>query len=166
VPLCKSSSSATGAFGWLSLCPGDGSTSGLKNELTAPCNPNIDVPTWIPSNSGASGQNQNQIMDTMNANFHGKTLLIPLFDGTCKTQPTSNGLADCTSSGQQVQYYHIPGFVAFLFDTAESKGTNCPGNGSSSCLTGWFVRYVTQGPVGQYGGGQIPASALGVQLVH
>ena len=37
------------------------------------------------------------------------------------------------------------------------------GNGSSSCLAGWFVRYITSGPVA---GGPIGNSdAIGVQLI-
>jgi hypothetical protein len=38
------------------------------------------------------------------------------------------------------------------------------GNGSSSCMVGWFVRYVTSGPVGT---GQIHnGEAIGVQLIR
>ena len=37
------------------------------------------------------------------------------------------------------------------------------GNGSSSCAVGWFVRYITSGPVGS---GQInEGEALGIQLI-
>ena len=38
------------------------------------------------------------------------------------------------------------------------------GNGSSSCMAGWFVRYVTSGPVGS---GQINnGETIGVQLIR
>ena len=38
------------------------------------------------------------------------------------------------------------------------------GNGSMSCMAGWFVRYVTSGPVGS---GQINnGEALGIQLIR
>jgi hypothetical protein len=38
------------------------------------------------------------------------------------------------------------------------------GNGSSSCLAGWFVRYITSGPVGS--GPITGASAIGIQLIR
>ena len=38
------------------------------------------------------------------------------------------------------------------------------GNGSSSCMAGWFVRYVTSGPVG--GGAINNGEAIGVQLIR
>ncbi len=37
------------------------------------------------------------------------------------------------------------------------------GNGSSSCLVGWFVRYITAGPVGSGSIGN--SDAIGVQLI-
>ena len=38
------------------------------------------------------------------------------------------------------------------------------GNGSSSCIAGWFVRYVTSGPVGA--GDVTGAGAVSVQLIR
>ena len=38
------------------------------------------------------------------------------------------------------------------------------GNGSSSCMAGWFVRYVTSGPVGA--GTIANGEAIGVQLIR
>ena len=38
------------------------------------------------------------------------------------------------------------------------------GNGSTSCLAGWFVRYITSGPVGA-GPDRRRSGAIGVQLV-
>ena len=38
------------------------------------------------------------------------------------------------------------------------------GNGSSSCIAGWFVRYVTSGPVGT--GNITNGEAIGVQLIR
>ena len=38
------------------------------------------------------------------------------------------------------------------------------GNGSASCMAGWFVRYVTSGPVGS--GAIFDGEAIGVQLVR
>jgi hypothetical protein len=38
------------------------------------------------------------------------------------------------------------------------------GNGSSSCIAGWFIRYITSGPVGS--GDILGAGAIGVQLIR
>jgi hypothetical protein len=38
------------------------------------------------------------------------------------------------------------------------------GNGSSSCVAGWFVRYITAGPVGLGAVGN--TDAIGVQLIR
>jgi hypothetical protein len=62
--------------------------------------------------------------------------------------------------------YHITGVVAFYVDymSYSNKGNNSAcnsfvnadgqtviaigGNGSSSCIAGWFVQFITTGPVG------------------
>ena len=38
------------------------------------------------------------------------------------------------------------------------------GNGSTSCMAGWFVRYVTSGPVGS--GPINNGEAIGIQLIR
>jgi hypothetical protein len=37
------------------------------------------------------------------------------------------------------------------------------GNGSKTCMKGWFVRFITQGPV-TAGSGSDDTSAIGIQL--
>ena len=96
--------------------------------------------------------------------------------------PTTGQLADCTNPGNGNNlYYHIIKFAGFLLDHAYIQGNNGPacnsapgitvtppagGNGGTSCLKGWFVRYVTQGPVGVFNPGTDNGDALGVQLIH
>ena len=83
-------------------------------------------------------------------------MLIPICDGDCSTSGGSNGK------------YHIIRIASFFLDyisfdnnpnnslckltTSPKYGTSMvnivDGNGSSSCMAGWFVRYVTSGPVG------------------
>jgi hypothetical protein len=64
-------------------------------------------------------------------------------------------------------------YVDYMSDQNGGQNTACEGNGttllpiagngSSSCLAGWFVRYITSGPVGA---GPIQgAGAVGIQLV-
>ncbi len=40
------------------------------------------------------------------------------------------------------------------------------GNGSNGCLKGWFVRFISQGPVSQYDPNTDKGASLGVQLVR
>ena len=82
------------------------------------------------------------------------------------------------------KFYHVIRIASFYLDylsdsnndnnaacsaaTSPTYGTDLDnivgGNGSSSCLVGWFVRWVTSGPVGT---GQINnGEAIGVQLIR
>ena len=170
VPLCKV---GPGGVGWLDFgCPGN-----LSQQITNPCNASFDIPTWLHTSPG----NPNSVETEMNT-YRDKVILIPLFDGTCRSVPTSGLLPDCTDPGNGNNlYYHIPKFAGFLLDQAYIQGNNGPacnsapgitvtppagGNGGTGCLKGWFVRYVTQGPVGAYNPAQDAAAALGVQLIH
>ncbi len=170
VPLCKV---GPGGVGWLDMgCGGN-----LSSQITAPCNKAFDIPTWLHTSPG----NPNSVESEMNT-YQDKVILIPLFDGTCRSVPTSGLLPDCTDPGNGNNlYYHIPKFAGFLLDQAYIQGNNRPacnsapgitvtppagGNGGTSCLKGWFVRYVTQGPVGAYDPTQDAGAALGVQLIH
>ncbi len=170
VPLCKV---GPGGVGWLDL--GCGGT--LKQQITNPCNSAFDIPTWLHTSPG----NPNSVEGQMNS-YIDKVILIPLFDGTCRDIPASGFLPDCTDPGNGNNlYFHIPKFAGFLLDRAYIQGNNKPacnsapgitvtppagGNGGTSCLKGWFVRYITQGPVGAFDPTQDSAAALGVQLQH
>lgn len=170
VPLCKV---GPGGVGWLDICP----SGNLSQQITTGCNVSFDIPTWIHTNPG----NPNNVEGEMNT-YIDKVILLPLFDGTCRSIPASGLLPDCTNPGNGNNlYFHIPKFTAFLLDRAYIQGNNGPacnsapgitvtppagGNGGTSCLKGWFVRYITQGPVGAFDPTQDSAAALGVQLIH
>jgi Flp pilus assembly protein TadG len=170
VPLCKV---GPGGVGWLDICP----SGNLSQQITTPCNVSFDIPTWIHTNPG----NPNNVDSEVNG-YDDKVIMLPLFDGTCRSIPASGLLPDCTNPGNGNNlYFHIPKFAAFLLDHAYIQGSNkvpcnsapgitvtppAGGNGGTSCLKGWFVRYVTQGPVGQFDPTQDSASMLGVQLIH
>jgi Flp pilus assembly protein TadG len=164
VPLCKT---GPGGVGWIETgCPGN-----LQQQIDNPCDVSWDIPTWLRTSPG----NPNNI-DL--SNWDGKIVLIPLFDGTCRSKPSSGALADCTDPGNGTNlWYHIPYFVAMLVDHSYIQGNNNPecnhapgsppagGNGSNGCVKGWFIEYVYSGPVTPYTGGGNP-SVLGVQLIH
>jgi hypothetical protein len=104
--------------------------------------------------------------------LHGETVLIPICDAD-----------ECNTDGGSHATYHIIGVVSFYIDYMDDsnnpKNSNCQthyntdtppqqlvtiaGNGSSSCLAGWFVRFITAGPVGP--GTVANAGSLGIQLI-
>jgi hypothetical protein len=164
-PLCKV---GPGGVGWLDMCGGQ-----LGDQLENPCNKAFDIPTWIHTSTG----NPNSVEDEMNTHM-GEVILIPLFDATCRVIPTSGLTQDCTDPGNGNNlYYHIPKFVAMLLDRGYIQGNNGPacnnppgipagGNGGLSCLKGWFVEYVIQGPVGQFDPTEDNGAILSIQLIH
>jgi Flp pilus assembly protein TadG len=173
VPLCKN---GPGGVGWLEMgCGGN-----LEDQIEQPCNEGFDIPVWLQSSTG----NVNAVDNEINK-WAGTTILVPMFDATCRDVPSTGLPADCTDPGNGTSlWYHIPRFAEFLLDHAYIQGNNneicntAPGtpfigaNGGSSCLKGWFVQYVMQGPVGRYvpcDGTDPNCSAepiLGVQLVR
>lgn len=165
VPLCTTDA---GSVGWLDLGPGN-----LSQEITNPTNRAFDLPVWLQTQTG----NSNAVETAMNG-YAGEVILIPMFDGTCKVQPSGTNLSDCPNGQEGVgnnTWYHVPKFTGFFLDHAYIAGNNRPdcanppgsptmgGNGAISCMKGWFVRFITQGPV-VAGGGTDATSAIGVQL--
>jgi hypothetical protein len=157
VPLCKTGG---GSFMILDL---DGTPNNCADEVTNP--PAIQFASFPVDVQSDNGNNcAKQMVDEVNA-LSGTVVLIPVCDGECVTGNGSNAV------------YHIIRVAAFYLDymsdqnggnnlACQGNGTTLvpiAGNGSSSCLAGWFVRYITSGPVG---GGEIQgAGAIGVQLV-
>ena len=157
VPLCKTGG---GSFMILDL---DGTMNNCQDEVTNP--PAIqfaDFPVNVHSDNGNNCANQ--MVNAVNAKS-GQVVFIPICDGDCITAGGSNAT------------YHVIRVAAFFLDyMSDSNSVSNPacqgngttllpirGNGSSSCIAGWFVRYITSGPVG---GGPIQgAGAIGIQLV-
>jgi Flp pilus assembly protein TadG len=158
VPLCKTGG---GSFMILDL---DGSPNNCDDEVTNP--PAIQFDSFPVDVASDNGNNcAKQMVDEVNA-LKGQVVLIPICDGQCITDHGSHAT------------YHIIRVAAFYLDymSDQNGGTNTQcqgngttlvpirGNGSSSCLAGWFVRYITSGPVGS--GAVEGAGALGVQLIR
>jgi Putative Flp pilus-assembly TadE/G-like len=156
VPLCKTGG---GSFMVLDL---DGRTNNCADEVTNP--PAVQFASFPVTVNSDNGNNcAKPMVDAVNA-FSGKVVFIPICDG------------DCTTSGGSHANYHIIRVAAFFLDymsdqnggqnlACEGNGTTLvpiAGNGSSSCIAGWFVRYITTGAVS---GGPIQgAGAIGIQL--
>ena len=158
VPLCKTGG---GSFMILDL---DGTPNNCDDEVTNP--PAIqfaEFPALVQSDNGNNCAKK--MVDEVNA-LSGRVVLIPICDGEC-----------ITTGGSKAEY-HIIRVTAFYLDymsdqnggqntACEGNGTTLlpiRGNGSSSCLAGWFVRYITSGPVGS--GPITDAGAIGIQLVR
>ena len=165
-PLCKV---GPGGVGYLDFgCGGN-----LADQILNPCHGAFDIPTWIHTSPG----NPNSVESEVNT-YMGKVVLIPLFDATCRDIPASGLTQDCTDPGNGNNlYYHIPKFVAMLLDRAYIQGNNSPqcngapgipigGNGGTSCLKGWFVEYITQGPVGEFDPSDDNGRVLSIQLIR
>lgn len=156
IPLCKTGG---GSFMILDL---DGTMNNCDDEVTNP--PAVqfaDFPVDVQSDNGNNCAKR--MVDEVNA-LAGKVVLIPICDG------------DCVTTGGSHASYHVIRVAAFYLDymsdqngglntACQGNGTTLvpiAGNGSSSCLAGWFVRYITSGPVGA--GSILGAGAIGIQL--
>ncbi len=174
VPLCKN---GPGGVGWLDF----GCGQNLADVIENPCHGAFDIPTWLHTESG----NVNNVEDEMNQ-YEDTVIVIPMFDATCRDVPSTGLPADCTDPGNGNNlYYHIPRFAHFLLHSSYISGSNSGdcnsgpgepyvgGNGGISCFKGWFVRYVTQGRVGEWepcdedvDDDCVEEPSLGVQLVQ
>ena len=162
VPLCKTGG---GSFMVLDL---DGQKNNCDDEVINP--PLIQWDTFPVSVDSDNGNNcAKKMVDAVNAK-HGQVVLVPICDNN-----------DCNTSGGSHAQYHVIGVVAFYIDYMDDSNnknnSNCQthtnpdgqvlqtisGNGSSSCLAGWFIHFTTTGPVGS---GTVGSSdAIGIQLI-
>lgn len=163
VPLCKTNS---GSFQILDL---DGTRNNCDEEVVNP--PPIQWDTFPVEVATDNGNNcAKRMVDEVNARS-GEVVLVPICDNN-----------DCNTQGGSHATYHVTGVVAFYVDyMSDSNNKNnslCQthtnpdtgqvlqtiyGNGSSSCIAGWFIHFITTGPVGS---GTIEnGDAIGVQLI-
>jgi len=165
VPLCKTGG---GSFMFLDLDP----DLDCGEEVARPPSIQFDTfPVDIATDTGADCQNK--VADAIDAaGLQGKVVLVPVCDNDC-----------ITGSGNNARY-HVVRIAAFYLDYMSLSNpvhnspcalSNSPtygtplvpfvsGNSSDGCLVGWFVRYITSGPVGSldiYNG-----EAIGVQLIR
>ncbi len=169
VPLCKTGG---GSFMFLNL---DADLDCGEEVLRPPSIQFDTFPVNIDTDTG--GDCQTKVAQSIDdADLQGKVVLVPVCDNDC-----------ITNSGNNSQY-HVVRIAAFYLDFISFQG-NIPnnnntepceqatsptygtplvpfvsGNGSDGCIAGWFVRYITSGPVGSldvYNG-----EAIGVQLIR
>jgi hypothetical protein len=173
VPLCKTGS---GSFQILDF------DSSLKcdEEIEQGIQITLNLPDFVPSDNG--NDCASKIVDAVNA-LHGKVVNVPICDnGPSSSQPIGNCDTTSGSNGE----YHIVKVASFWVDyMSESNNANQPneacqslpggaqllpgtdidGNGSSSCLAGYFVRYVTAGTVSTTAPPDAENDTIAVQLI-
>ncbi len=191
VPICKNQNNdigggSAGSVGWLDLSTALGvSTNGncagtFKGAITNPCVTGLPFPTWIQTFPGGVGKGGGGIQDYLNT-FHNDVVQIPLFDGTCKVQPSGTAKTDCPAGQIGVganTWYHVPAFGSFKLDYFYIDGNDrkqcnqapgspfVSGNGSNGCFKGWWV-VALPGPGAIQLGNVTPSTTnqLGVQLI-
>jgi hypothetical protein len=165
VPLCKTGG---GSFMVLDLDP----DKNCYEEVMDPTSIQFDdFPVDVATDTGndCAKKVEQAVGDK---DLQGKVVLIPICDGQCSTQSGTNAdyhiIRIAAFWLDYLSYSNDPGNSACSLTTSPTYGTSIVnivgGNGSSSCMSGWFVRYVTSGPVGS---GQINnGEAIGVQLIR
>jgi hypothetical protein len=174
LPLCRSASGGSGAFGWLDLDP---SIPNLPGEIDGPLTTTVDLPDWFQTQAG----NPNSVEDEL-LEYYRQPVLIPLNNGACRVDPGTEacpaGQAGTDPVGNNTWYY-VHTLAVFYIEEVLVQGSDvdeCAGppglypppdtsGGFLGCLKGWFVNYVTDGPVTP--GGQIVRgqTAIGIQLI-
>ncbi|HUS23277.1 MAG TPA: Tad domain-containing protein [Aeromicrobium sp.] len=176
LPFCKSASGGSGAFGKLDLVPG----MNFPDEITGPINATINLPDWFQTQPG----NVESVDGELSAWIH-KPILIPLNNGACRVNPGAGAVCPAGQEGVDTvgnnTWYYVHTLAVFYIDKvliAGSEGDQCndppgtplvpttdTGAGFLGCVKGWFVNYVTAGPIIP-GGNTIPGtSAIGLQLI-
>jgi len=194
IPLCGNGPGNVGWIDWYpgeAGCDGEPS-EGLPEvecEILTPNNPPISLPSWQKV-AQTGNPNAGYIEDALNDRYAGAIVRIPQFDGTCGDTPTGTALSGCdpadVGGGGTNQWYHLPQFASFQFcgpaipecvaagttQAAYINGTNpvCATldyatSGTTSCLVGRFVKFITEGTVGPGTGSGSSTDAIGVQLI-
>ncbi len=174
LPLCKGAGEGSGAFGWLDLSP---TITTLAGEITGPLDTAVNLPDWFQTQAG----NPNSVQDELMLYWH-KPVLIPLYNQACREDPGDTDI--CPNPGVDPvgnnTWYYVHTLAVFYIDQVLVQGSNVdqcastPGSplvpvtngaGFLGCLKGWFVNYVTSGPIVP-GEEIIPGvTPIGIQLV-
>jgi len=172
LPLCRGSGSSTGTFGWLDLVPG----MNLAQEITGPLNADLDLPDWFQTQTG----NPNSVEDELKAYIH-QPVLIPLHNQACRVDPGPTAICPDPGVNGSNTWYYVHTLAVFYMDQVLVQGSNVSqcasppgfplvpvttGTGFLGCLKGWFVNFVTAGPIDP-GGVIIPGQTpIGIQLIR
>ena len=150
LPLCGNN---PGAVGWIDWEPPNGGDAELAAEICTPTPPEINIPDWFEVTS--TGNTNSGPVQTCFESWIGKTILVPLFDDTCRINPSEgNPCPPGEEPSGQNNWYHFPTFAAFYLTGVYIQGNHAAecdtGNGATSCITGSFEDTSGTGTVGQY----------------
>lgn len=173
LPLCRSASGGSGAFGWLDLVP----SMNLAEEIDGPLNTTVDIPDWFQTQPG----NPNSVEDELLAHYR-KPVLLPLNNGACRQDPGASSV--CSTPGTDPAgnntWYYVHTLAVFYIEHVFVQGSNvdqcssAPGlypapttsGGFLGCLKGWFVNYVTSGPITPGEPIVRGQTSIGIQLIN
>ncbi len=174
LPLCKSSSGGSGAFGWLDLDP---NIPNLAGEINGPLTTAVNIPDWFQTQPG----NPNSVDDEI-SQYIGSTILIPLNNGACRVNPAPSAI--CPDPGSDPvgnnTWYYVHTLANFYLQQVNVQGSNTSacasapgsptvpvttGGGFLGCIKGWFVNYVTSGPVEPGGDISRGHTSIAIQLI-
>ena len=176
LPLCKSSSTGSGAFGWLDLDP---AIDNLAGEIEGPLDNPVDIPDWFQTQAG----NPNSVDDEISAYIH-QPVLIPLNNGACRIDPGTDRHVPgrVRRRGPRRQQHLVlrahprgllhprgagPGQQRERLCEPPGRSRRCPlrmDRGFLGCIKGWFVNYVTAGPVDPEA--EIGPGGVAIQLIR
>ena len=158
LPLCKDAGGGSGAFGWLDLDP---NIPNLPGEIEGPITVSVDIPDWFQTQSGTP----NSVEDELSAYIH-QPVLIPLYNGACRVDPGDTAICPVGQQGTDPvgnnTWYYVHTLGNFYIDQVLVQGSNVDecknppgeplvpvttGAGFLGCLKGWFINYVTSGPI-------------------
>jgi hypothetical protein len=177
LPLCRSASGGAGAFGWLDLdlTPG----TNLAEEIEGPLNVIVNLPDWFQTQAGTP----NSVDDELSAYIR-TPVLLPLNNGACREDPGTSEVCPPGSAGVDPignnTWYYVHTLAVFFIEEVNVQGTNVDecanppgspavpvttGGGFLGCLKGWFVNYVTAGPIIPGQNVTPGTTAIGIQLI-
>jgi hypothetical protein len=176
LPLCRSEGDSSGAFGWLDLTS---DIPTLAGEIKGPLDFTVNIPDWFHTQPG----NPNNVQTELEAWIH-KPVLIPLYSGACKVDPGDTDVCPDDKKGQNPNgdgtYYYVQQLNVFYMDRVYVKANNVDecttgpgypvvpvdhGTGFLGCMKGWFVDWITAGPIVPGGTIYPGRTAIGIQLV-
>lgn len=175
LPLCRGSGTSSGTFGWLDLVP----SMNLADEITGPLNTTIDLPDWFQTQTG----NPNSVDDELSFWIH-KPVLIPLHNAACRVDPGATAVCPPSEVGVDPvgnnTWYYVHTLAVFWPHEILVQGSNVnqcasppgepqvpvtTGGGFLGCMKGWFVSYVTAGPIVPGGTITPGVTPIGIQLI-
>lgn len=163
VPLCKTGEGPAGGGGSFQILDLDEDLSCLEEMETPPTIYWESFPVDVPVDNGNNCAKP--IAEYVMDNLVGEVVMIPICDAECIP----------SGSGSNAEYHIIKVaafYIDYMSDENNKNNSLCQahdglvtiaGNGSSSCIAGWFVKWIDNGPVGTGAVGN--SDAIGIQLI-